>query len=518
MNGAEALLRTLAAAGVDVCFANPGTTEMPLVAALDAGVGMRSVLCLFEGVASGAADGYARVTGRPAATLLHLGPGYANAIANFHNARRAGTPAINLVGDHAVWHRAADAPLTSDIDSLARPVSVHVVDCVEATQLGGDARTAVEAAMHGEGGVATMIVPQDAQWTDGVKPVLGEPVRRQRERVSDEALADAAEALAEGETTTLLLGGAALGERGLRAAARIAAVTGARVLHETFPARLERGAGLPNFERMAYFPEQVIERLAGVRELVCAGAKPPVSFFGYPGVPSDLIPQGCELRIAAGRDDDVEDALERLAERLGAPAAVAIDVAPAPEFPDDDRALDIDTFGRIVAGLQPENAIVIDESATSGLTWFPHSTGSPRHTVLALTGGAIWIGLPMAVGAAIGAPDRKVLALQADGSGMYTLQALWTMAREGLDITVVVCANRAYRILEFELLRAGVAEPGTSARALTSLDQPAADWVALATGMGVEAVRAATAAELVAALRDGLAARGPRLIEAVLAG
>ncbi|MFT5042634.1 MAG: acetolactate synthase-1/2/3 large subunit [Hyphomicrobiaceae bacterium] len=518
MNGAEALLKTLAEAGVDLCFANPGTTEMPLVAALDKPGAMRSVLCLFEGVASGAADGYARVTGRPAATLLHLGPGYANAIANFHNARRAGSPIVNLIGDHAVWHRAFDAPLTSDIESLAEPVSVHVVDCIDPARVGLDAREAVEAAMHGHGGVATMIVPQDTQWADSVHEAGTGTVARHREEIEDAIVTSAATALECGATTTLLLGGGALSEPGLQAAARIAAHTGAKVVHETFPAFMERGAGVPNFDRLPYFPEQLIETLAGCEQLVCVGARTPVSFFGYQGQPSDLVPDGCSVVVATTESEDAINALERIADQLGAAPSDVSSAVSLPDFPTDDGPLDIDGLGRIVAALQPENALVVDESATSGIFWFPYSMTARRHSWMGLTGGAIGIGLPLAVGAALGAPDRKVLALQADGSGLYTLQALWTMARENLDVTVVVCANQAYRILEFELMRAGVTEPGPVARSLTSLQGPALDWTCLSVGMGVPAERAETPGQLVAALERALAIKGPRLIEAVLAG
>jgi acetolactate synthase I/II/III large subunit len=513
MTGAESLIRTLARAGADVCFANPGTTEMALVTALDAVPGVRAVLGLFEGVCTGAADGWARMTGRPAVTLLHLGPGLANGVANLHNARRARAPLVNLVGDHATWHASADAPLTSDIASLARPVSAWVRSAGSARGLAADGAEALAAAWGPPGSVATLIVPADCQWeqADGPAPL---PPRPSWATPAEGELAAAAEGLRAG-SAVLLLGGGALSARGLTAAARIQAACGCAVFVESFPARLERGQGLPAFPGIPYFPEQVAEALAGRRVLVLAGAASPVAFFGYPGQPSRLTPEGCATRRLAGPEHDVAGALEEVATRLGAGPLGAL---PARERPAPARgALTPQTLGQTLAALQPEGAVVVDEAATSGLTWSALAAAAPPHTVLSLTGGAIGQGLPCATGAALACPDRRVVAFQADGSAMYTLQALWTQAREGLPVATVICANRRYRILQVELARAGVAEPGPAARALTDLGRPALDWVALARGLGVEAWRAESAETFAEAFARALAAPGPALVEAVLA-
>ena len=513
MTGAESLVRSLVAGGVEVCFANPGTTEMSLVAALDAVPGMRSVLGLFEGVCTGAADGYARMQRRPAMTLLHLGPGFANGIANLHNARRAHSPVVNVVGDMATWHRAADAPLASDIASLARPVSVRVETAEDEGSLAACGVQALAASQALPGGVATVIAPADRQWeTCSALPRAAAP---QPEDLDDAALARAATFVCEGASALLLLGGRALGERGLRAAARIAAATGCRVRRENFSARVEVGRGLPAFERVPYFPEQAIDALAGVTRLVCAGAREPVSFFGYPGQPSRLAPRGCEVLEWSARND-LEAGLEALAEHVGAADGVDVEAREAPVPPTGSGPLDVGALGVALAALQPEGAIVVDEAATSGLGYAMTSAAATPHTELGLTGGAIGQGLPCATGAAIACPDRPVIAFQADGSGMYTLQALWTQAREGLDITTIVCANRRYRILEVELGRAGIAEPGPAARALTHLGDPELDWVALASGMGVPGTRVDCADALVTALRRAFAEPGPSLIEVVL--
>jgi acetolactate synthase-1/2/3 large subunit len=513
MNGAESLVRTAVAAGVDVCFANPGTTEMPLVAALDAVPGMRGVLGLFEGVCTGAADGYGRMTGRPALTLLHLGPGFANGIANLHNARRAPSPVVNLIGDHATWHLAVDAPLTSDIASLASPVSRWLRSAEDPATLGADVAEAIGAACQPPGGVATLIVPADVQWSDG-GAVAAVPGPAGPPGFPDEGVETVAEALRGAARPALLLRGASLLEPGLAAAARVAAACGARLLCDTFPPRAERGAGRPALERIGYFPEQGAQTLAGSDVLVRVGASEPVTFFGYEGIPSRLAPGDCRSLVLAGPEHDGVAALTALADALGAPAAGDVADAARPERP--SGALDPGSLGAAVAALQPEGCIVMDEGATSGLPHWLAATGAPPHTYLALTGGAIGQGLPCATGAAVACPDRRVIALQADGSGMYTLQALWTQAREGLDVTTVVCSNRSYRILQIELARAGVAEPGRNARAMTDLSAPPLDWVALAKGMGVPGARAEDADTLVRELERALGEPGPSLIEAVL--
>jgi acetolactate synthase-1/2/3 large subunit len=515
MNGAESLLRTAAAAGVEVCFANPGTTELPLVAALDRVGDLRVVLGLFEGVCTGAADGYARMTGRPALTLLHLGPGLANGLANLHNARRAGSPVVNLVGDHATWHRPHDPALTSDIPSLAAPMSGWVRTGTSSGTLAADGADAVAAAAAGR--VATLIVPADCQWGPGGEPATPHPVPAP-ESVPDEAVRRAAKALGSaGPAALLLLGGPALSEAGLRAAARIAAATGARLLTETLLARAEWGGGLPHPARLPYLPEQARAVLEGVVELVLVGARAPVTFFGYPGVPSSTVPVGAAVSVlAAAPQDAAQDAvgaLERVAELLGAPAVTA-PVLPDPVPPSGD--LTPDTLAAAVAACQPEGAIVVDEGLTSSLSYLSQAAGAPRHTYLGHVGGAIGQGLPVAIGAAVAFPDRPVIALQADGSGMYTPQALWTQAREHLDVTTVVYANHSYRILQLELARASEDRIGPAAASLLDLGNPEIDWVRLAEGLGVPARRVTTADELVSALPWALAEAGPHLLEAVL--
>jgi acetolactate synthase-1/2/3 large subunit len=513
MNGAESLIRTAVAAGVEVCFANPGTTEMPIVAALDSAPGMRAVLALFEGVCTGAADGYARMSGKPAMTLLHLGPGLANGLANLHNARRAHSPVVNVVGDHATWHAAADAPLASDIGSLASPMSGWVRASKSAIALAGDMADAIAASLAPPGQVATLIVPSDCQW-DQAEGVAQPRVPARRAAVAGKTVEHIAEILTRRRPLTILLGGAALSENGLRAAARVAAAAGCKLMTETFAARIERGAGIPSPARLPYFPEQAIQALRGNEFIVLAGAKDPVAFFGYQGVPSRLVPEGCALEVLARPEDDIVAALADLAHALGAAATAPEPAAKRPEVP--SGKLDPASLGAALAALQPEGAIVVDESATSGGPYGAMASGARRHSCLALTGGAIGQGLPTATGAAIACPDRRVIALQADGSGMYTIQALWTQAREKLNVTTIVCANRAYRILQIEAARAGNPEPGRQARSLTELHPPEIRWTDLARGLGVPGVRAETADDLVKHLERALKEPGPSLIEAML--
>jgi len=517
MNGAEVLIETARRGGVEVCFANPGTTEMPLVAALDRTAGVRAVLALFEGVCTGAADGYARMTGRPAATLLHLGPGFANGLANLHNARRARVPLINWIGDQTTSHLAFDAPLTSEI-SLLTDWCGWTRSVKSAGEMAEASASAVGAALGHPARIASLILPADCQWDAAGSPAT--PVKpAAAPSAAPELVREAARALRAGGAC-VLLGGDALGARGLAAAARIAAACGAFVLTETFPARIERGRNQPSFAALPYFPEQGRAALANAKALVLAGAREPVGFFGYPNEASRLAPPSIPQVALADPDAGVDatGALEALADELGARAAAAPTPRTVEPFAPTGAKLDISALGRALAALQPENAIVVNEAATSGLPWAAgFATSAAPHTMLSLSGGAIGQGLPNALGAAIACPDRKVIAFQADGSGLYTLQALWSMARESADVTVIVCANRKYRILQAELARAGVAEPGPKARALTDLAPPVIAWTELAQGFGVPAASAKTDREFEAALKRALAAEGPQLIEAVLA-
>jgi acetolactate synthase-1/2/3 large subunit len=509
MTGAELLLRAAAAAGVDACFANPGTTELGLVNAFDAVPEVRPILCQFEGVCSGAADGYGRMRDLPALALFHLGPGFANGIANLHNARRARTPVVALVGEHATWHRAADAPLSSDIAALAGAVSRFVRTSASAAALGQDVADAIAASTEAGGGVATLVVPSDCQAGEAAGPPPATP-RRAPARVPVERIERAAAAL-RGGGAALFLGGRALREGGLRAAARAAAATGARLVSECFPARLERGAGLPAVERLPYFPERATAALAGLRTLVLAGAPEPVAFFGWPGQPGHLAPAGCALLTLAAPEEDVQAALDDLASALDAPAQAAPVVARR-AAPAAEGALTPAAVCALLAELQPEGAIVVDESATTGLGWFKASVASPRHTLLTVTGGSIGMGPPCATGAALACPGRAVIDFQGDGGAMYTPQALWTQAREGLHVVTLLCNNRGYRILEVEQQRAGTT-PGPRAASLTDLAGPPVDWVLLARGMGVPATRVASTASLREALGRSLAEPGPHLIE-----
>ncbi len=514
MNGAESLLRTLIDAGLNVCFANPGTTEMPMVQALDAIDGMRTVLCLFEGVCTGAADGYARMSDKPGLTLLHLGPGFANGIAYLHDARRARSPIVNLIGDHATWHLAADAPLTSDIESLARPVSAWVRRSKSAEEMAGDAADAAVAASIKPGNIATLILPHDCQLEPASGGVSPRPVPL-APAVSGEAIEESAGVLRSGESTVLFLGGRAMRERGLKAAARIAATSKCKLMCETFPGRWERGAGTPVIERLPYFPEQGMAALSPFKSVVLAGAKSPVSFFGYPGVPSYMISPEQQTTVLATPDEDIAAALEALADALGAPMNIDENsVVKTPSRP--SGKITPETLSAAVAALLPENAIVMDESNTSAGPFCVMTQSAPRHSYLTQPGGAIGLGLPCATGAAIACPDRPVITLQADGSGMYTLQSLWTQAREQLNVKTIICNNRSYRILGIELMRAGVKEFGKQAQSLIGLNNPAIDWVSLSKGLGVPATRVEMAEDLVKELERALAESGPRLIEAVI--
>jgi acetolactate synthase-1/2/3 large subunit len=511
VNGAQALINTLVDGGVEVCFANPGTSEMHFVAALDTVPGMRGVLALFEGVATGAADGYARIADRPAAVLLHLGPGLGNGLANLHNARRAQVPMVVVVGDHATYHKKYDAPLESDIDALAGTVSGWMRRTGAAAEVAADAAEAIAASRSGSS-ISTLILPADTSWSDGAQPA---PVVPAQPAGADPLLAsEVLEVLRSGEPTVIMVGGDATRGPGLAAATRIAESTGARLLCETFPTRLERGVGIPAVERLAYFAEAATAQLDGAKHLVLAGAKSPVSFFAYPGMPSDLVPAGCEVHMLA-EHTGAADALTALADEIAPGTVAAVAAASRPQLP--TGALTSASAAEVIGALLPERAIVVDESNTSGLLLPQATAGAPAHDWLTLTGGAIGYGIPTAVGAAVAAPDRPVLCLESDGSAMYTISGLWTQARENLNVTTVVYDNSAYDILRIELARVGAGStPGPRALDLLDLSRPTMDFVKISEGMGVPARRVTAAEEFADALQAAFAEPGPHLIDAVV--
>jgi acetolactate synthase-1/2/3 large subunit len=519
MNGAESLIRTLLAGGVDTCFANPGTSEIHIVAALDRMADMRCVLCLFEGIATGAADGYARMAEKPACTLLHLGPGLANGLANLHNASRARVPIINLVGQHATYHLQYDTPLKSDIEAIARPYSNWLRTSASSSNVGSDAAEAVAAARTAPSQIATLIVPADVAWSDGGNADARHVVSK-APLPATAAIEHAASMLQSGVRTAIIIAGNALYGKGLAAGGRVAAATDAKLFAPYPVTRVERGAGTVAVERIVYVLEQGIEQLKEFRQLILVGAPAPVAYFAYPGKNGGFASPECEIHTLANPGEDYIGALEALAAALPphrtqlAGENLAGQKAERPVLPDGDITLS--GLAAVVGALLPENAIVVDESMTSGRGMMAATRGAPRHDWLSNTGGSIGIGLPLAVGAAVASPARKVLCLTADGSSMYTLQALWTMAREGLDITTVVFANRDYAVLRREFSYLGVGKPGPRASGMFEIGRPDLDWVQLAKGMGVPATRITSLQEFANALRAGFASGGPSLIEVPL--
>ncbi len=518
MNGAESLVRTLVAGGADVCFSNPGTSEMHFVAALDRTEGMSCVLCLFEGVATGAADGWARMTERPGLTLLHLGPGLGNGLANLHNAKKAGTPVVNIVGEHTTQHLSYDAPLTSDTEGVARPMSHWVKTGRDSMTVAADGAAAITAAKTasaaGPGQIATLILPADSAWGPGASPATAAAPPR-RAMVGEALIADAVEALRRGAETLIFLGADAVRAPALELAGAIAAKTGAKIMGRTSLARVERGAGRVPLERLPYPIDLSLETLRPYRTIILLGAPDPVAFFGYPGKPSRLAPDHAEILALADGTHDVLGILQQLATEVGVSAK---DAPRSPHNPPalPTGALTAETAMAAIGALMPEGTIIVDESVTSGRFTAPMTAHAAPHDWLQLTGGAIGVGPPMALGAAVAAPDRKVINLEADGSAMYTLQALWSQARVGANVLTVIWSNRSYAILTGELMAVGALNPGRKALDMLSLENPALDWVALAKGMGVGGVKARTADEFVSALRSGLAEKGPFLIEAVI--
>ena len=515
MNGAESLIKTLVDSDVDICFTNPGTSEMHFVAALDEVDGMRCVLALFEGVVSGAADGYARMARKPASTLLHLGPGLGNALANIHNAKKGNQPMVNIVGDHATYHVQYDAPLTSDIEGIAGPVSHWVRTSASPDDIAADAAAAVEAA--GDHQIATLVLPADVSWSDNPNGSTRAQPKPAPNRVAESEIARAADMLKSGKNCMVMAGGVEVTAQHSELLSKLSAATGARVSTDTFPPRIARGAGRAKIERLPYLAELAIDHIKEVEYLILVGCKSPVSFFAYPNVPSVIAPEGCEEFTLARPGDDMTACLEDLLAAVGGEDAEAhYHEFKLPELLSGD--LDVNAVGAAFAYYMPDNAIVVDEGITSGIYCVAYSETAHPHDWLNQTGGSIGFGLPNAVGAALACPDRKVICLEGDGSAMYTISALWTMARENLDITVVIFNNRKYSILELEFSRTGArgGVPGPKAAGMLDVGKPDMDFVGMAEGMGVKAFRATTAEEFNEQYAAAMAQKGPVLIDAII--
>ncbi len=513
MNGAESVVRSLHAGGVDVCFANPGTSEMQFVDALDRTKLMHCVLGLFEGVATGAADGYARMAGKPAVTLLHLAPGFANAAANLHNARKARAPVLNLVGDHALRHQQYDAPLSADVEAACAPFSDWVKSGTDAGSFAADAMQALAVAKGAPGRVATLIAPADIGWDEGGR--MAEAVPSQGPAPLDEdALTEAVAALKSGERTIIIAGNSVVeNTQALALLQGIADKAGADIIAPTSNRRIERGQGRTPIDKIPYPINMALERLAPYARAILVETVPPVAFFAYPDRPSLLLPEDCRTVTLCGHDGDGPAALEALADRIGArpaqPRGAAMPARP------QAGSITLDNIAAALANALPEDAIIVDESVSSGGAVFPAGDAARPNSWLALTGGSIGIGIPLSAGAAIACPERPVITLQADGSAMYTIQGLWTQAREGSNVTTIILANRAYEILKGELHNVG-AQPGPDALSMLNLDRPDLDFVAMAKGMGVPGRRVEDVADLMRAIEDAAKEPGPYLIEAML--
>lgn len=514
MNGAECLLRTLVNGGVDTCFTNPGTSEMQFVAALDRVEGMRCVLGLFEGVVSGAADGYARMLDKPAATLLHLGPGLGNALANLHNAKKAYSPIVNIVGEHASYHRDLDPPLASDIEAFAKPVSgwIHAIESSD--QISESTHAAITASIKPPGQIATLIVPADYSWLDSTEPTDATIIQPHFQPVNEDGINTIAAVLRAGKPAALLMNGKALREDGLLLAGKIAAKTGARLMCDTFCGRIQRGAGRTPVYSLPYFSDKAIQSLSGIENLILVGTKAPVGFFAYPGEPNRLTPEGVNVHTLATINNDCIGALSALVDALEAqnekPRIQELNRPPAGE-----GELNPFSIAQSLGAYMPENAIIIDEAISSGLSLLSTTLAAPAHDWLEIAGGSVGQGLPLATGAALACPDRKTICLQADGSGMFTLQALWTQVRESLNITTIIYANQSYNILKLEHEHVGAGSPGPKANDMLSLQNPELNWLEMATGMGLTAKRVTSIDDFNHTFQTFLQEPGPNLIEAV---
>ncbi len=515
MNGAQNLIRTLVAGDVDVCFTNPGTSEMHFVAALDQVEGIRAVLGLFEGVCTGAADGYARMTGKPASTLLHLGPGLGNGIANLHNARRAQSPMVNIIGEHATYHIQYDAPLTSDIEGLAWPVSKWVRTSTSSDEISRDTAEAITAAWTAPGQIATLILPGDTSWDPTTVPITI-PTPPPTPAYDLTAVRQTADILRRDEPTLLLMSGQAVLNEGAQMASRISQATGTTLMSNRPTGRHQLGAGRPVIKSLAYPLDISLKQLEKYANIILVGTAEPVAFFAYPNRPSRLAPEGCDIHTLVTPEQDVVGALAALADELGVPDILGpqftFEQTPLPQ-----GELNLPAIWQSVTAQMPEQTIMVNEALTSAWGGVTKSLrNAAPYDMLIGTGGSIGHGLPQSVGAAIACPDRQVLTMQADGSAMYTIQALWTQARENLNVVTVLFNNRAYRILQGELKNVGAERKGNKADSILNMDNPQLDFVSIAKGMGVEASRAETAETFNDQLAAALKKNGPHLIEVLV--
>ncbi|MDF7775302.1 acetolactate synthase large subunit [Sphingomonas sp. AOB5] len=514
MNGAEALVNTLADQGVEICFANPGTSEMHFLAALE-NPRMKSVLCLFEGVCTGAADGYYRMADKPASTLLHLGPGLANGLANIHNAKRASVGMVNIVGEHSASHLKYDPPLTSDIEGLARPLSHWVRRAESAGSIAWDAATAVAKASEHPGQIATLILPGDTAWQDAGQPRLPAVTASPRKAPDAARIDKIAEVLRSGEPALIILANKSTRGRALELAGKVAAGTGCRLGSQFFTARIERGAGRVPLERIPYAVPQGQTFLSGFKHLITVETREPVAFFAYPDKPSLLKAPGTVVHNLADADEDSEAAFEMLIDALGL-KGTAPRLQERIETPPPSGALNPQSIAHALAAALPEHAILVDESLTTGRESMGLTMGARPHDLINNMGGSIGYGTPVATGTALACPDRRTFCMVGDGSAMYTIQSLWTQAREGLPVTTIIFANNSYAILKAEYANMGAGTPGPQALAMIDIDRPTIDWVAMAKSMGVPGVSVSTAEDFHAAMVRSVDAEGPVLIEVKL--
>jgi acetolactate synthase-1/2/3 large subunit len=514
MNGAESLVTTLVDQGVAVCFANPGTSEMHFLAALE-NPRMKSVLCLFEGVCTGAADGWYRMKDTPASTLLHLGPGLANGLANIHNAKRASSGMVNIIGEHSAAHLKYDPPLTSDIEGLARPLSHWVRRAESPATIAWDTATAVAKASEHPGQIATLILPGDTAWQDAGDAKTPAPARPKRKAPDQARIDEIAKVLRSGEPTLLILANRATRGRALELAGKIAAGTGCRLGSQFFTARIERGAGRVPLERIPYAVAPGSAFLKDFRHLVTLETKEPVAFFSYPDKPSLLKAPGTGVHALAEPDEDSVLALEMLVDALGLGSATPR-LQERIETPVPYGALNPTSIAHALAAALPEGAILVDESLTTGRESMGLTMGACPHDLINNLGGSIGYGTPVATGTALACPDRRTFCMVGDGSAMYTIQSLWTQAREGLPVTTIIFANNSYAILKAEYANMGAGTPGPQALAMIDIDRPTIDWVAMAKSMGVPGVSVDNVGDFYREMTRSAEADGPVLIEVKL--
>ena len=515
MNGAAAFFKSIVDNGIDTIFACPGTSEMQVVDEVGYS-NLRVVLCLFENSVTGMADGYARMLDKPALGMVHVTCGLTNALANMHNARIANSRMIIFGGGVHVAHE-VNEPVHSMLQRqpyVAQIAAQCVIEARSPDQLAAAATQALKASNDGAGKIVYVYGPNNAVWGESSFQGKLTSSAEQRQRVSTATISSIADTLKAGKKTAFILDNLALREEGLEILGRIAEGAGGRLFREWLPSRIAMGAGRVRTETLPYGGAEGRELLSEFDQIVLVGAKIPVCPFSYENQPWVKIPENCNVHTLATADHDILAALEELATQLDLPEKASNRYNRKPGEP-PTGPLSGNSIVQSLSILMPADSIVLDEAMLENVM-FPllMDGAAPFDFMAACPGGAIGAGPPVACGAAIACPNRKVILLEGDFSLMQGNTALWSMAQHNLDICVINYNNEGSASLSTELARVRQGEAQPKSIELLRIRKPTIDYAAMAESMGVPASRAETAEEFHLQLTKAMSTKGPHFIDA----